>query len=118
MNKELIEKIRRPILYQGVEYKNGKDFLDRATIIGEVKFVVKKKIPFNKTFYIKDYMCDEDNLFMRNFHIRYNNGICCPKPVMKGVVLMEEGILVKIRTEEWIGWLTRTSVKIEDYKEE
>lgn len=118
MNKDLISNIKRPILYGGKEYLNGKDFLDNVNILGNIKFIIKRKIPMDKIFYIKNYMCNPENLFMMDFHRKYNGGICCPKNIMKGVVLMEDGVLVKIRTEEWVGWLTKTSVQIEELKEE
>ena len=118
MNKELIEKIKRPIIYNGKEYLNGKEFLEKATIVGNIKFMIKRKIPVDKIFNIKSYMCNPENLFMVDFHKKYNNGICCPKQNMKGVILAEDGVLIKIRTEEWVGWLTKSSVEIKEYKGE
>lgn len=118
MNRELIEKIKRPILCNGKEYHNGKDFLENAVIVGDIKFTIKRKIPMDKIFYIKNYMCNSENLFMMDFHRKYNGGICCPKNVMKGVILTDDNFLIKIRTEEWVGWLTKSSVEIKDLKED
>lgn len=118
MNRELIKKIKRPIVYNGKEYINGSDFLEKAAFVGDIKIIIKKKIPCNKVFKIKNYMCDSENLFMMDFHRKYNGGICCPKTYMKGVILTEDAIMVKIRTEEWIGWLTKASVEIKDLKED